>query len=125
MLLAEARCSCALLVEQDGRREHLVFDDLGCLLDYRSHHPRTVVVGTFVHDFATGTWVPGDAAYYLFGISDTRSTPMASGIVAFETERMAREKQTLSGGEIMNHERLVEARRGSREAWRSPATGAP
>jgi copper chaperone NosL len=125
MIVSEDRCSCAILVEQDGQRIHLVFDDLGCLLDYRADHSQTVVINAFVHDYGTGQWTTGASAHYLVATSDKLSTPMGSGIVAFETKDRAEGERSKSGGEIATYDRLVERRRGWREARRIGSSGSP
>jgi copper chaperone NosL len=125
MIIGEDLCSCAILVEDGGRRTYLLFDDLGCLLDHRSDHPDTVVVDSYVHDYATGGWARGATAQYLLAVPDKVRTPMGSGIVAFETEAQAVAEQTRSGGEVVDYERLVETRRGWREARRAPIAGSP
>ena len=127
MLVSEERSSCALLVEQDGARAHLVFDDPGCLLDYRADHPETAIVSTFVHDFASGAWIDADAARFLIAAPDALSTPMGSGIVAFATQESAASQRTKSGGQTAGYERLIEARRTWRDARRTthPTPGSP
>jgi len=121
MLVMEDRCSCALLIEEEGHRSHLVFDDLGCLLDYRTDHPESVVVAAFVHDYGTGEWVAGADAHYIFGVSDTVITPMASGIIAFATVDGAGQRQATSGGEVTDYDRLNKLRSAWRDARRQPA----
>ncbi len=120
MLVNEDRCSCALLINRDGRREHLVFDDIGCLLDFRLAFPETVVVDVFVHDHSTGAWVSAPAAHYLSANPDELTTPMGSGYVAFASAQEAAEQHARVGGELTTLERLTESRRASREARHQP-----
>jgi copper chaperone NosL len=125
MLISEDRCSCALLVEQDGERTHLVFDDLGCLLDYLAEHPQTVVAGSFVHDYASGQWMQAPAAHYLAANPHTLSTPMGSGIVAFEVPNKAHAQQHTSGGQVLSFDQLTEVRRDWQQARLAQPSGTP
>lgn len=57
-----------------------VFDDIGCLLDWRRHHPEAELVAAWVKDVQTMDWLNAPAAHYL---EDQRlSTPMGWGVVA-------------------------------------------
>ena len=61
--------------------EPLFFDDLGCLREYRSTHPRASGARVFVADHHTGAWVPaGDAVYARAGGVET---PMGSHLLAW------------------------------------------
>ena len=111
MLLSEARCSCALLAEVEGRRTYLVFDDLGCMLDHRAEHPEFSVVGTFVHDYAAGGWVSGESARYLVASPNALKTPMGSGMVAFASQAGAEEQRKRTGGEMVDFIGLATIRR--------------
>lgn len=96
MLVAEDRCSSALLVDRDGRRRHLVFDDIGCMIDHeRAGGIEGSILGRWVHDYGTKTWVEAGAATFLMADPESLKTPMASGIVACasraDAERMAKE----------------------------------
>jgi nitrous oxide reductase accessory protein NosL len=116
MIINEDKSSCALLVEQEGARAYLLFDDPGCMLDHRADHREIAVVDSFVHDYGTTSWVAGAGASYLTGVTDTLSTPMGSGIVAFESAARAAEQQKSSGGEVVRYEQLPGVRRAWREA---------
>ncbi len=59
------------------------FDDIGCLLSWRQHHPEVQVAATWVKDVNTAQWL--DATSAIFLKSDQFSTPMGSGIVAGAT----------------------------------------
>ncbi len=114
MIVNEERCSSALLIERDGTREHAIFDDLGCMLDYQhAHGGEFRLVGGFVHDHGTRRWVPAATAVYLAADSDDIKTPMASGMVAFADSAAAEAAQAKHGGAIMDAVGLAAARR----AW--------
>jgi nitrous oxide reductase accessory protein NosL len=126
MLISEVRCSCAILIAEDGGKAYLVFDDLGCLLDYRADHPQTVVADTFVHDYATGQWVQAAGACYLSTApSSSLKTPMGSGLVAFSARGQAEAQQKVTGGDLVSFDRLAELRRDRKEAARTSPSGPP
>jgi len=116
MLISEDRCSCAILVRQDGDLEYRLFDDLGCLLDYRADHPEAVVADSFVRDYGSGAWVHASAAWFLTPGPTPPGTPMGSGMVAFEGEHRANTQRLTSGGDIVRYDRLTEVRREGRLA---------
>ncbi|MBL8885180.1 MAG: nitrous oxide reductase accessory protein NosL [Phycisphaerales bacterium] len=112
MIISEGKCSGAMLIETAGDRAHLLFDDLGCLLDYKREQAGKVrVVGIFVHDFGDGGWVESNTATYVFGAEGRVHTPMGSGIIAFGSRERAEARQRESGGELMAFAALAEARR--------------
>ncbi len=125
MLVCEDRSSCAMLVAADGGRAYLVFDDLGCLLDYRADHPQVGVVGTFVHDYATAQWVPAAAACYLSAPPQALKTPMGSGIVAFSSREQAEAQQGAVGGALLGFDGLAGLRRSRNQADRTQPPGPP
>jgi hypothetical protein len=116
MLINEDRCSSAILVERPGgaltRREYIMFDDIGCMLDYE--HDRggeyTLVDG-FVRDHGTRQWVRAGDAFFLFADRERLLTPMGTGMIAFATQAAAAEKQQEVQGEIMSYQQLGTARR--------------
>jgi hypothetical protein len=114
MLINEDRCSSGLLVSEGGkgaRREHLVFDDIGCMLDYESEHAGVRVVGAFVHDYETRAWTGAAEAWFVIAAPDRLATPMGSGVVAFRTREAAERRATDCGGVVIAFERLDAARR--------------
>jgi copper chaperone NosL len=119
MLVSEDRCSCALLVEEDRGRTHLVFDDMGCLLDYRTKHSECTIIEVFVRDYSARSWLTANTAYFLTRTNDTLTTPMGSGIVAFGSKDAAEAQGKISGGEVMQYEQVENLRREKREARRA------
>lgn len=118
MLINEDRCSSAMLIEREAplagrtRREYVMFDDIGCMLDYE-HHRRSefTVIDAFVHDHPTRQWLRAGDAYFLFADRERLPTPMGTGIVAFADRNVAEMKQREVGGDIMNYAALEPARR--------------
>jgi nitrous oxide reductase accessory protein NosL len=122
MIINEDRFAAALLVEDRGRREHLLFDDIGCMLDSERAGlaPRTVLL-RFVHDHDSRAWVDAQRASFVFADADAVHTPMGSGILAFAGADAAKETQGRLGGEVMNLEQLARAR----EEWMVSRYGEP
>jgi nitrous oxide reductase accessory protein NosL len=100
MIINEDRCASALLVEDRGERRYLVFDDIGCMLDFEKEGAADLaIVGTFVRDHASRQWMDGRSATYLF--NEKIATPMGSGLVAFSERATAEAKRSDSGGEVL------------------------
>lgn len=129
MLINEDRCSSAFLITERGRRDHLCFDDIGCMLDYEQEPDDGVlIISGFVHDYDTRAWFPSNDSVYLFTDADALPTPMASGIVAFGDRSQAEEALQEFGGQIMEYPELREARRAWMEARygkKKPSTTSP
>jgi nitrous oxide reductase accessory protein NosL len=115
MLIAEDRSSTAMLVDRRGRREYIMFDDLGCMLDFQREKGGPEAdfkeLELFVRDHPTGGWVPAAEAWYLLADRHTLITPMGSGLASFATEQTAREWHGRHGGELMRWNSIGEARR--------------
>lgn len=102
MLISEDRCSAAVLFERDRERLHAIFDDVGCLLDWRraAHDPPVNVLDTFLRDYDARAWIPAHTASILRADPDRLHTPMGSGIVAFAHAANAEMRRQESGGEL-------------------------
>lgn len=109
MIINEDRCSCALLVVREGVREHLLFDDIGCLLNTRETAEDLVVLEGFVRDHGTGAWVAFDQAAFLMADREKLPTPMGSGIVAFADAESAERLRAAVGGEVLDADRIQPA----------------
>jgi copper chaperone NosL len=124
MLIAEDRCATGALVERRGRREHVLFDDLGCLLDLEAEPPEDLaVVERWVRDYGRRTWVAAADAQYLLADHERLRTPMASGMVAFATRAEAERAQAEHGGRIVGAEALAAYRKAWLEARWKPRDG--
>lgn len=89
-------------------RRHLIFDDIGDMLDHQRFHPGLRVVSRFVHDSPSKAWIDADRAFYL--LSEKVHTPMGSGIAAF-TDRAAAEAQlSASPGRVFTYAEMADAR---------------
>jgi copper chaperone NosL len=80
-----AHCRMTLLSSRTAAQivapgeEPIVFDELGCLRDYLSHHSIVDGARVFVADHRTGAWIDGATAIFT---KATLSTPMSSGLIA-------------------------------------------
>lgn len=91
-----SHCRMAISSEQFAseiitiQREVFKFDDIGCLLTYRSQHRKQEVAATYLKDFDTKAWLRWDNAVI---VETDVNTPMGSGKVAFKDSIRAREFQ--------------------------------
>ncbi|MBS0196151.1 MAG: nitrous oxide reductase accessory protein NosL [Planctomycetes bacterium] len=114
MIVNEDQCSCAILVEAQGRRQHLIFDDIGCMFDYqREHVHESTLLDEFLHDHSARTWVNARFAVFLVGVHVRPETPMGSAIIAFADKGAAEKTRARCGGEVMDAAGAALARR----AW--------
>ncbi len=112
MAIHEERSSAAFLLERGGRREYVLFDDIGCMLDAeRAEGAALGIVGAFVHDYSSSAWVPAEAAVFLVAEKSELRTPMGSGIAAFADRAGAEESRHRFGGEILDFKALAAWRR--------------
>lgn len=125
MLLSEDRCAGAMLVDTSSGRAHLVFDDIGCLLDYRDAEGHPAPIEAFVKDYGDRTWLPAANAWFVVGGPDAPQTPMGSGIVAFGSKEAADAQKARSGGKVVDYAHLAAARLEWHESRRPSPPGAP
>lgn len=84
MIVSDERFAAALVLEaQRGRYRDLLFDDVGCLVDYLADHPDEPVAATWVRDYGEDGWLPAEQASYLW--SEQLHTPMLSGLAAMSS----------------------------------------
>ncbi len=127
MIISEDRSASAMLVERRGRREHLLYDDIGCMLDdERDGVADAAILERHVRDHATREWVRADAATYVLAGPDALPTPMGSGIAAFATRARADEANATYAGHVIDFDALVAARKAwMEERFGKPAGGSP
>jgi copper chaperone NosL len=98
-IFAEDNCAQCRMAVSDERLaseiindagEVLKFDDLGCMLKYRTSHHDMKIAATFLKDYETKQWIPYERAVI---IETDVDTPMGSGKVAFADSMRAREFQ--------------------------------
>lgn len=109
MLVSEDRFSAASLIDRDGERLYVFFDDLGCMLDYE----RSADAGAlerYVHDHGTRGWVAAESATYLFAGPQALATPMGSGIAALADRAAADRLRAQCGGDLVGFSQAADAR---------------
>lgn len=112
MIISEERCSSALLVDLEGRREHRLYDDIGCMLDDEGDVGlEGVVLQRFVHDHDTRAWVEANLATFVLVERDAIPTPMGSGIVAYATREAAERSVAANAGQTHDYPSAAVARR--------------
>lgn len=122
MILNESRFAGALLIDPQGERPYLLFDDLGCMLNYEFEKgPALTPRAAWVRDYAGTGWISADAAAYLYADPAKVSTPMGSGILAFVQRSAAEAKQREIAGEILDRAGVRAARR----RWMESRYGKP
>lgn len=109
MLISEDRCSAGVLLERDGVREHALFDDVGCFVEWLADNDggRPSVVRVYLRDYDARAWLEADSAVVLRADPDRLHTPMGSGIVAFSDRAGAERSQAASGGTITTFGELL------------------
>ena len=91
-----SQCRMAISSEQfaseiiTAQCEVFKFDDIGCLLTYRSRHHDQQVSATYLKDYDTKQWLRWENAVI---VETDVTTPMGSGKVAFKDSVRAREFQ--------------------------------
>lgn len=117
MLINEDRCSSALLVDNAGRREHILYDDVGCMLDAeRDGLSGRSVLERYVHDHDTKRWVSASAATFVLVDPKAVQTPMGSGILAYQDRAKAEATQRAHSGQLLDWAGLHPARKNWMEA---------
>lgn len=111
MLVSEDRCSTALLVDDHGRRDHLFYDDIGCMLDAEHEGHTPTVVERYVHDYDSRAWVRAEDATYVSANPRVLPTPMGSGMVAFAARADAERTAEPLKAKVLTFTELIQARR--------------
>lgn len=104
MIVSDSRFAAAMLIEKDGRREMLLFDDIGCLIVGR-WQDESDMLARWVTDASSGAWLDATSASYLF--SPDIITPMAFGAAAYSDRGAAEQAAAVLHGEVMDFAALV------------------
>lgn len=122
MLINEDRSACGVLIDNRGRREYMLFDDIGCMLDIeRERGADLVVLERYVRDHGDKSWVAAEAAVFLFTEPAKLRTPMGSGIAAYASRSHAEQAQRTHGGRLLTYAELAVAR----QTWMEDHFGKP
>ncbi|MBL9147832.1 MAG: nitrous oxide reductase accessory protein NosL [Phycisphaerae bacterium] len=108
MMLAEDRCAAASIAVVDGQPAYLLWDDVGCLLDWLRERPDSTFSAHFVRDYDARSWVDAPKATFL--MTEAIRTPMGSWIVAFASPAGAEGARRVHGGEVSSWNELANAR---------------
>ena len=84
MLISDTRFAAALKTDR-----YLLFDDIGCMLDYSRTHTNAREASVWVRDIGTDNWIHAEEA--VFFIKDDKRTPMGYGFIAIKKEIRNRE----------------------------------
>ncbi|MBL9140699.1 MAG: nitrous oxide reductase accessory protein NosL [Phycisphaerae bacterium] len=108
MSIVEGKSSAATVATIDGQRAELLWDDIGCMLDWERDNPAVPVLARYVHDHGTEAWTDALTAHFV--LSPKIITPMASGLVAFEFSDSAQAAHAANGGVVLSWGDLAQAR---------------
>jgi len=82
MIINDSHYAAALAwsTSANAPEQNAIFDDIGCMLDWRQHHANARIMAAWVKDVHTGAWLNASSAIY---VKNKRfQTPMGWGIVA-------------------------------------------
>ena len=87
--------------------DHLVFDDLGCLMEYMNENGEDDIGAAFIVEELSHKWINVKDAVYVYNADYW--TPMNYGVLAFDTEEGANEYMAANGqGELLSYEDLFD-----------------
>lgn len=117
MLVSEDRCAAAAIVASPASRSTVVFDDIGCLIDYQialdagKGEAGERIESWWVRDYNARTWLAPQQAVLLAADKEKIRTPMGTGIMAAGSREDAEALRAALGGVLTTFEELVKARR--------------
>lgn len=104
MIISEERFAAGYTVPGDSDR---IFDDIGGLILYQRETGETSdPTATWVHDYETSEWVAAADAFFV--PTESTTTPMGHGIIAFADRDRAEEFATEVGGEVIGWEIVLQ-----------------
>jgi copper chaperone NosL len=97
MSIADGKYGAEVLTEK-GRTYK--FDDIMCMMNYCKENSNTIISAYYVHDFTQdNVLIPVTTAHFISG--GTITTPMRGGVVAFSSEKDAKEFGTKLNAELI------------------------
>lgn len=81
MIISDQRSAAASIILVNGKRQALLFDDIGDMLDYHQRHTDLAIHRRYVSDYQTRQWIEFSAASYVY--APDVQTPMGSGLLAY------------------------------------------
>lgn len=94
--------SSAQIIEKDGTPKK--FDDIGCLVTFMQENIEEQAEA-YVRDHRSNEWVNMETSYFIQ--SNDIVSPMSYGIIAFTTEKDAKEWYQEHGGDIYSKDELL------------------
>jgi len=92
------------IITKDG--QSLKFDDIGCMNTWKTENGTDEIGAAFVRDYNSKQWLRYEKAYYAY--DPTYPTPMAYGIVSFESKEDAQSYIDTQGkGTLMTSDELA------------------
>ncbi|BCB04205.1 nitrous oxide reductase accessory protein NosL [Bacillus sp. KH172YL63] len=87
--------------------DKLIFDDIGCLVQYAIEQQEDAVGASYVKEYETDKWIDSNTAYFVY--DQEFWTPMSYGVLAFSTKNGAEAFMKEEGkGKLMTPEDLSE-----------------
>lgn len=87
--------------------DHLIFDDLGCLMEYIVENGEDEIGAAFIVEENSHKWINVKDAVYVY--NKDFWTPMNYGVLAFDTEEGANEYMAANGqGELLSYDDLYD-----------------
>ena len=83
----------------------VVFDDLGCLMDYIKQNGEEEIGAAYIRDTNSANWLNIKEASYVY--SKDYWTPMNYGVLAFATKEEAEQYMDQQPGEIIPYDELL------------------
>lgn len=93
----------AQIVLKNG--DHVVFDDLGCLMDYLIEYGEEEVGAGYIRDTESTDWLNIKEATYIY--SKDYWTPMNYGVLAFKSQEAADHYLAQQPGQLVPYEELL------------------
>lgn len=85
--------------------DHLVFDDLGCLMDYILQNGEQEIGASYIRDTNSAQWLNIQEAVYVY--SKDYWTPMSYGVLAFSSQQEAESYLNEQPGKLLQYEDLL------------------
>lgn len=85
--------------------DYIVFDDLGCLMEYVLQSDEGKIGAGYIKDNNTSKWLDIEEAFYVY--SKEYWTPMNYGVLAFSSLDEANEYMVKQPGELVSYKELL------------------
>lgn len=85
--------------------DHIVFDDLGCLMDYISQNGEDEIGASYIRAANSSEWLNIKEAVYVY--SKDYWTPMNYGVLAFNSQTEAENYMNEEPGKLLQYEDLL------------------